>query len=306
MVCTDDKFGSCSHLGRVCGQIGQMERTMFHSYCYAANFLAFLKDSSPDYATLLARLRKAAKDSNFQPERHWGNLSSDSPRDDLLEASGNEIAILKASLIGRDAKNITILRQLTQRHLTYRPKGKCPWVFYNEDVVGPTKAGRLLQLFHFERNGESSTAALVEPYAELTSEEATQGDYYRNWEPLAGRLYNIDAMPSVIIPAEGIVHHAIHREYHSKELKKMVRHLMPLSKVSRFTALLPLLPAEVHLFCRTQCMRACGLMKLTINAAAQSPNRGGTERAKARGRRAESSTEKVRATHACEQSLFPS
>jgi hypothetical protein len=210
-----------------------MEQTMFHAYCHAANFLAFLKDSSPDHDTILARLRKAVKDRNFQTERHWGETTTDNAdAGDSHPAEEAEVAVLKRSIFGRDAQEIRLLSRFEQRNLTYRPHGKCPWIFYKDDVANPTRAGRLLQLYHFKRGGEYHTAALVESYIELSNEEAVQGDYYRKWEPLAGRLYNIDTTPSIIIPAQGIVHHAIHREYSSKELKKMVRHLMPISKAS--------------------------------------------------------------------------
>jgi hypothetical protein len=212
-----------------------MERTMFLAYCHAANLLAFLKDSSPDYSSLLAQLRGAVKNRNFRPERHWEETPPDSVTD-CRPASEDEIASLRASFVGRDAEDVTVLSRLEQRHLTYRPKGKCPWLFYKDDIANPTRAGRLLKLLRFKRDGRHCTAALVESYVELTHEEAQQGDHYRKWEFLAGRLYNVDATPPIFIPTGAILHHAIHRQYQSEELRKMVRHLMPLSKVSNSRA----------------------------------------------------------------------
>lgn len=205
---------------------------MFHAYCHSSNFLAFLKDSGPDYESLLAQLRGAVKDRNFLPER----LSEPTPdrAADGHPATVDEIATLRGTPFGRDAQEVMILTRLQQRHLTYRPKGKgnCPWVFFSASYTSPPTAGCLLQLYRFKCGEGLRTAALVQSHAELTDEEAKKGDFYRRWEALAGRLYNVDAMPPAVIPADAIMHHAIHREYFSKELNKAVRHLMPLSKVS--------------------------------------------------------------------------
>lgn len=203
---------------------------MFNSYCHSANFLAFLKDSSQDYKSLLDRLCGAIKDRNFQTERHWGGRT---PGDaDGRPASDDDIAVLRGFPFGRDAQGVTVLGRLEQRYLTYRPEGKCPWVLFKESASSDAKAGRLLKLYRFKCDGKLATAALVEPYMELTDAEAQRGDHYRKWEPLAGRLYHVDTMPATVIPAHALLHHAVHHEYFSNELGKTVRHLMPLSKVS--------------------------------------------------------------------------
>lgn len=231
---------------------------MFNSYCHSANFLAFLKDSSPDHSPLLARLRRAVKDRNFQYERHWEDGTQDGTPDrtDGRLAPADEIVTLRESSYGRDAEEVTVIDQLEQRHLTYRPGGKCPWVFFKDSTFNQMKAGCLLKLYRFKRDGQDKTAALVESYVELTDKEAVEGDYYRKWESLAGRLYNVDAAPSIIIPAQGIMHHAIHRRYRSKELKKMVRHLMPLSKVGFLSVKIRLLLYGSPLVFRTQYTKA--------------------------------------------------
>lgn len=220
---------------------------MYHSYCYASNFLAFLKDTTrpSEYQELLERLGKSMKQRNFQGDRsqlHDGdNLDHESRPGKSIQGDDPYFRLLLDSFTGWKAEDIYVLPTLETRYLKLIPfssrgQSAC-WIFYTNGPHREPRAGRLNRIYSYNKGSERRIVAVVQPYSELSLEEQAQADPYRKWTLRnAGRLYHTRADPTIVISTDSIMHHAFHHERLSKELGRDVKYFLPVSKVCNFSS----------------------------------------------------------------------
>lgn len=215
---------------------------MFHAFCRGANFLAFLRDSStPYFNILLERLNRATSQKNFsddrlfsQPSKNelWSNSPSHTPPPD-----DPELQTFLRSNLASGAKTITFLTEVTHRYLVLRPRSiNNSWVFFRFNSQSDSRPGKIQKLIRFVNSNEEVKIAVLLKYPRPLSEgEAEYGDPYRPYRIEGfnvGEVFQSELADEVVIPLEGIVHHAVHREFECNNLRKRVRYVMPITKVS--------------------------------------------------------------------------